>query len=189
MFARIVRAHKYNQQYKVLISIPLVPGMCGQIKGDDFSGIGCVMHFQFRTMSHGGQSLFERLRNRNIDPENYIFITGLRIHQEFEHSIETEMVYIHSKLMIVKDTKVIMGSANINDRSQVGYKDSEICMITEDLSRVNSLMNGKPYMAGPFALGLRLKCWGDNLGLGADQYSLIQEPSSEATWQMILKQG
>ena len=88
LFTRIVRAHKYNQQYKVLVSIPLVPGMCGQIKGDGFSGIGCVMHFQFRTMSHGGQSLYERLRKRKIDPENYIFITGLRTHQEVRAEIE-----------------------------------------------------------------------------------------------------
>ena len=29
----------------------------------------------------------------------------------------TEMVYIHSKLMIVDDCKMIIGSANINDRS------------------------------------------------------------------------
>ena len=65
------------------------------------------------------------------------------------------MVYIHSKLMIVDDRKVIMGSANINDRSQVGYKDSEICMICEDVNRVDSFMGGKPYKAGPFALGLR----------------------------------
>ena len=99
------------------------------------------------------------------------------------------MVYIHSKLMIIDDTKVIMGSANINDRSQVGYKDSEICMITEDISRVDSLMNGKPYRAGPFALGLRLKCWGDNLGLKTSEYNLIQDPACEATWQMMLKQS
>ena len=82
LFARILKAREDGEQFKILISIPLVPGMCGQIKGDGFSGIGCVMHFQFRTMSHGGQSLYERLRVHGIDPEKYIFITGLRTHQE-----------------------------------------------------------------------------------------------------------
>lgn len=34
------------------------------------------------------------------------------------------MLYIHSKLMIVDDKIGICGSANINDRSQEGYRDS-----------------------------------------------------------------
>ena len=33
----------------------------------------------------------------------------------------TELVYIHSKLCIVDDRLVICGSANINDRSLLGY--------------------------------------------------------------------
>ncbi|GMI14270.1 hypothetical protein TrLO_g13085 [Triparma laevis f. longispina] len=189
LFNRILKAHADGDQFKVLVSIPLVPGMTGQIKGDGFSGIGCVMHFQFRTIKHGGQSLFERLAVHNIDPEQYIYFTGLRTHQEFKNSIETEMVYIHSKLMIVDDRKVIMGSANINDRSQMGYKDSEICMIVEDTNHVKSLMNGEEYQAGPFALGLRLKCWGDNLGLTAEEYHTIQDPNCEKTWDLLKGQS
>eukprot|EP00519_Triparma_laevis_P003835 CAMPEP_0182497038 /NCGR_PEP_ID=MMETSP1321-20130603/5585_1 /TAXON_ID=91990 /ORGANISM="Bolidomonas sp., Strain RCC1657" /LENGTH=1384 /DNA_ID=CAMNT_0024700801 /DNA_START=176 /DNA_END=4327 /DNA_ORIENTATION=+ len=189
LFNRILKAHHDGDQFKVLVSIPLVPGMTGQIKGDGFSGIGCVMHFQFRTIKHGGQSLFERLQRHDIVPEQYIYFTGLRTHQEFKDSIETEMVYIHSKLMIVDDRKVIMGSANINDRSQMGYKDSEICMIVEDTNHVKSLMNGEPYQAGPFALGLRLKCWGDNLGLSPREYKSIQDPNCEATWELLKGQS
>jgi phospholipase D1/2 len=36
----------------------------------------------------------------------------------------TEILYIHSKLMIVDDKKMIIGSANINDRSLLGDRDS-----------------------------------------------------------------
>ncbi len=36
----------------------------------------------------------------------------------------TEMVYLHSKIMIIDDEIVICGSANINDRSMVGNRDS-----------------------------------------------------------------
>ena len=43
----------------------------------------------------------------------------------------TEMIYIHSKLMIVDDTKVILGSANINDRSMLGDRDSELAILIE----------------------------------------------------------
>ena len=36
----------------------------------------------------------------------------------------TEILYIHSKLMIVDDKNMIIGSANINDRSLLGDRDS-----------------------------------------------------------------
>lgn len=41
----------------------------------------------------------------------------------------SEIVYVHSKLMIVDDKKVILGSANINDRSMNGNRDSELAVL------------------------------------------------------------
>ena len=38
------------------------------------------------------------------------------------------MVYVHSKGMIVDDEFVILGSANINQRSMEGTRDTEIAM-------------------------------------------------------------
>ena len=38
------------------------------------------------------------------------------------------MVYVHSKGMIVDDEYVILGSANINERSMAGSRDTEIAM-------------------------------------------------------------
>lgn len=38
------------------------------------------------------------------------------------------MVYVHSKGMIVDDEYVILGSANINQRSLEGTRDTEIAM-------------------------------------------------------------
>jgi phospholipase D1/2 len=56
----------------------------------------------------------------------------------------TELLYIHSKIMIVDDRKVIMGSANLNDRSQKGDGDSEIALVIEDMDMIDSRMDGKP---------------------------------------------
>ena len=41
-------------------------------------------------------------------------------------------MYIHSKLMIVDDRVALVGSANINDRSLVGDRDSEVAVLIAD---------------------------------------------------------
>ena len=41
----------------------------------------------------------------------------------------TEIIYVHSKLMIVDDKRGICGSANINDRSLLGSRDSELACV------------------------------------------------------------
>lgn len=46
--------------------------------------------------------------------------------------------------MIVDDRRVIMGSANLNDRSQKGNGDSEIALVVEDMDLIDSRMDGKP---------------------------------------------
>ena len=38
------------------------------------------------------------------------------------------MIYVHSKMMIVDDKRTIIGSANINDRSMLGSRDSELAV-------------------------------------------------------------
>ncbi|KAG0206299.1 hypothetical protein BGX28_002245 [Mortierella sp. GBA30] len=77
----------------------------------------------------------------------------------------TEQLYIHSKLMIVDDRIIVIGSANINDRSQTGFRDSEIAMIIEDQETVPSKMNGVEYQAGRMAHKLRTDLFKEHLGL------------------------
>ncbi|KAJ7868016.1 hypothetical protein B0H14DRAFT_3441419 [Mycena olivaceomarginata] len=65
--------------------------------------------------------------------------------QEELDAYVSELLYIHTKLMIVDDKRVIMGSANINDRSQ------KIALVVEDSDIIRSTMNGKPYEVARFA--------------------------------------
>ncbi|KAF5392458.1 hypothetical protein D9757_002249 [Collybiopsis confluens] len=85
--------------------------------------------------------------------------------QEELDAYVSELVYIHSKLMIVDDRRVIMGSANLNDRSQKGDGDSEIALVVEDTDLIQSTMDGQPYMATRFAASLRRQLYKEHLGL------------------------
>ena len=38
------------------------------------------------------------------------------------------MINVHSKMMIVDDAYIIVGSANINERSMAGTRDTEIAV-------------------------------------------------------------
>ncbi|XHG04355.1 hypothetical protein AWENTII_007628 [Aspergillus wentii] len=77
----------------------------------------------------------------------------------------TEELYVHSKVMVADDRIVICGSANLNDRSQLGDHDSEIAVIVEDHSPIQSKMNGKPWVASRFASSLRRQLFRKHLGL------------------------
>lgn len=77
----------------------------------------------------------------------------------------TELIYVHSKLLISDDKVVICGSANINDRSLIGKRDSEIAVIITDEEFEEGRMNGEPYPTGIFAGQLRRFLFKEHLGL------------------------
>jgi len=77
----------------------------------------------------------------------------------------SEELYVHSKLLIADDRTVICGSANLNDRSQLGDHDSEIAMIIEDPTPLPSYMAGQHYIASHFAATLRRQIFRKHLGL------------------------
>lgn len=54
---------------------------------------------------------------------------------------------------------ICLGSANINDRSMLGKRDSEMAVVVEDTEFQLSVMDGESYQAGSFALSLRDECF------------------------------
>ncbi|KAK1831867.1 phospholipase D1 [Podospora conica] len=83
---------------------------------------------------------------------------------EVNHWIQEEL-YIHAKLLIADDRVVVCGSSNLNDRSQLGYHDSELSVVMEDTRTFTSTMDGKPFEAGYHAATLRRYLWREHLGL------------------------
>ena len=98
----------------------------------------------------------------------------------------TELIYVHSKLLIVDDLKVIIGSANLNDRSLVGTRDSELAVLAEDTRYRTSRMDGQPFDAGRFAYSLRVCLMCEHLGLdpATDQH-LVRDPVCDEFYKQL----
>ena len=105
------------------------------------------------------------------------------------------LIYVHSKLMIVDDTFVTVGSANLNQRSLLGDRDSEINVNILDSEEV-TIKVGDPNATDPWAklrdfrarksaYDLRMHLWRTHLGVdpavepGTDV--TIQNPTHPAT--------
>jgi phospholipase D1/2 len=107
--------------------LPLLPAFAGDVESGDCIFLRMILDWHYKTI----KSLVKRIKNLGVDPEEYIKFLGLRTHGvNNEGTPSTEIVYVHSKLMIVDDTCTIIGSANINDRSLLGDRDSEIAVVT-----------------------------------------------------------
>ncbi|GAA5890842.1 hypothetical protein JCM6882_008832 [Rhodosporidiobolus microsporus] len=96
----------------------------------------------------------------------------------------TEQCYIHSKLLIVDDDRVLIGSANINDRSQNGDRDSEVAIVIEDDNKIDSFLAGRPAKVSRFAATLRRQLYKEHLGLAPPQMCPPHEREEPVTPQM-----
>ncbi|XP_045557989.1 phospholipase D1 isoform X1 [Salmo salar] len=183
---RIIQAYKEGKKFRVYVVTPLLPGFEGDINTGGGSAIQAVMHYNYRTMNRGDCSIISQLK-REMDEQwmNYISFCGLRTHAELEGRLVTELVYVHSKMLIADDNTVIIGSANINDRSMLGKRDSEVAVIVEDSETVTAVMDGQEYQAGRYALELRLECFRTILGAHTDLSIDVSDPLSDHFYKEI----
>uniref|UniRef100_A0A672PTR3 Phospholipase n=1 Tax=Sinocyclocheilus grahami TaxID=75366 RepID=A0A672PTR3_SINGR len=191
---RIIRAHKEKKLFRVYVVTPLLPGFEGDISTGGGSALQAVMHFNYRQLFFFSWAVvfclyFTRfsLYTPIVDDQwmNYISICGLRTHAELEGRLVTELIYVHSKLLIADDNTVIIGSANINDRSMLGKRDSEVAVIFEDSETTPSVMDGQEYQAGEFALQLRLECFKTILGAFNDPTIDVSDPISNGFYKDV----
>ncbi|XP_052175469.1 phospholipase D alpha 1-like isoform X2 [Diospyros lotus] len=141
---KIVSKIEAGERFTVYVVVPMWP------EGIPESGsVQAILDWQRRTMQMMYKDVIQALREKGIeeDPRNYLtfFCLGNR---EMKRSGEYEppetpepdsdykraqearrfMIYVHAKMMIVDDEYIIIGSANINQRSMDGARDSEIAM-------------------------------------------------------------
>ena len=102
LVTRIKKAALNREQFYVIVVMPLLPGFEGEIDSDNSNVMKIQLHWEYLTISRGGNSLLEQLsRDENIrDPERYISFVGLRTLTRTKSRPVTEIVYVHSKVSV-----------------------------------------------------------------------------------------
>lgn len=188
LYRRIMRAYNEKRCFRVIIVIPLLPGFQGGLDDAGAASVRAIMHWQYRTICRGQNSILHNLCDL-LGPKthDYISFYGLRSYGRLVDGgpVASSQVYVHSKVMIIDDCTLLIGSANINDRSLLGSRDSEIAVLIEDKEYVDSYMGGKPWKAGKFASSLRLSLWSEHLGLRTGEISQISDPVIDSTYKDV----
>ena len=168
---RIIKAHNNREDWRACVVIPLMPGFQNTVDQQDGTSVRLIMQCQYRSICRGDYSIFGRLRAHSIEPTDYIEFYALRAWGKIgpNKHLVTEQLYIHAKCMIIDDRHVIIGSANINERSMLGSRDSECAAVIRDRDEKWSIMGGQPYLVGRFAHSLRMRLMREHLGLEIDE--------------------
>jgi len=120
-----------------------------------------------------------RSRWHGVSPESVLSVCTLTsIGKSASGRWDVGHVFVHSKVLVVDDRVAILGSANLNDRSLVGYSDSELGAVLwdhdDDGGKVGAVKD------------LRLRLWRQYLGLAGDGSTdyMIGNPSSVSTFKL-----
>ena len=182
---RIIKAYEEGKKFRVMIFIPLLPGFAGE--PEESGTLQIILKYTYAAICRNyGTSIIEKLRERmGEDWKNYIGFYSLRNHDLVNGIPTTEIIYIHSKLMIVDDKKVIIGSANINDRSMLGDRDSEFCVLIQESEKRNFIMDGKRTGSSNFAHSFRTNLMAEHLGLNPKD-EILFDPLKDELWSLLM---
>ncbi|KAJ4839320.1 Phospholipase D [Turnera subulata] len=172
---KIVSKIEAGERFTVYIVIPMWPE--GIPESDS---VQAILDWQRRTMDMMYTDIAEALKRKGLDanPREYLtfFCLGNRETKKAGEYASLEapepnsdysraqrarrfMIYVHAKMMIVDDEYIIIGSANINQRSMDGARDSEIAMGAfqpQHLATEEGAARGQIY-------GFRMALWYEHL--------------------------
>ncbi|KAL1222004.1 Phospholipase D alpha 2 [Cardamine amara subsp. amara] len=191
---KIVSKIKAGEKFKVYVVVPMWP------EGIPESGsVQAILDWQKRTMEMMYKDVIKALRENGLegeDPRDYLtfFCLGNREVKkdgEYEPTEKPEpdtdyiraqearrfMIYVHTKMMIVDDEYIIIGSANINQRSMDGARDSEIAMGGYQPYHLSARQPARGQIHG-----FRMSLWYEHLGM-LDETFL--DPSSQECIQKV----
>jgi phospholipase D1/2 len=128
---RILQRWKRKLPFHTYIVLPMFP------EGDPTSAsVIAQRQFQWATIGYMISTLVKEMGNKWRDYLSFYFLANWNNKEEPLHikgpredrvrENERYMIYVHSKFMIVDDRYLIVGSANLNERSLAGDRDTEI---------------------------------------------------------------
>ncbi|XP_071734196.1 phospholipase D alpha 1 [Rutidosis leptorrhynchoides] len=183
---KIVSKIEAGEKFTVYVVVPMWPEGI-----PESASVQAILDWQRRTMEMMYKDIVRALEARGLkdDPRDYLtfFCLGNREVKrsgEYEPSERPDpdsdylkaqearrfMIYVHAKMMIVDDEYIIVGSANINQRSMDGARDSEIAM---GAYQPYHLTTREP--ARGEVHGFRMALWYEHLGMLDDSF---QNPES-----------
>jgi len=203
--------------FHVYITLPVHPeGMLNS------AAVITQVHWTMQSLVFGSHSLLNRIRRSlygktlgenwakafDIDDkgyesikieecEKYVTLLNLRNWAKLDNgNYVTEQIYIHSKMMIVDDRYALLGSANINDRSLMGGRDSELAVLISDnkTGEADLVGDGKKRPVRNFARQLRMDVWNKIFGMGDGECTArsatelseaVKKPGAPASWKKI----
>eukprot|EP01063_Lacrimia_lanifica_P039139 TRINITY_DN8522_c0_g2_i1.p1 TRINITY_DN8522_c0_g2~~TRINITY_DN8522_c0_g2_i1.p1 ORF type:complete len:826 (+),score=355.88 TRINITY_DN8522_c0_g2_i1:43-2520(+) len=188
---RILKAIDEKKPFAVYVCIPLFPeGL------PETAAMQEVIYWEFRTMEMMYRIITDHLNVRRMPGKatDYLnfFCLGTReplgpgqpdpgigqgkTRRHYVAASRRHMIYVHSKMLIADDDYIIVGSANINDRSMAGDRDTEIAFGAYQPNQ--SRDKNVPYANGSIH-GFRLCLWGEHLNEGNKVNDLLYYPESK----------
>ncbi|KAK1406642.1 hypothetical protein QVD17_42131 [Tagetes erecta] len=196
---KIVSKIRGNERFSVYIIIPMWP------EGSPNSApVQEILFWQGQTMQMMYDLIAKELKASGLvdsHPQDYLnfYCLGNREPYDEEESTSSRnsssrggsvsasykngrfMIYVHAKGMIVDDEYVILGSANINQRSMAGSRDTEIAMGAYQPH--HTWAQRKHHPRGQ-VYGYRMSLWAEHMGTIEDYF---KEPESLTCVQNINK--
>ncbi|VFQ99824.1 unnamed protein product [Cuscuta campestris] len=183
---KVVSKIRARESFAVYIVVPMWP------EGDPKSAtVQEILYWQSQTMEMMYKVISKEIKSMQLDanPLDYLNFYCLGTREDVlpssarQETSEKEkvsdslkyqrfMIYVHAKGMIVDDEYVILGSANINQRSMAGSKDTEIAMGAYQPYHTCAKQLHRPRGQ---VYGYRMSLWKEHLG-GVE--GLFMEPET-----------
>ncbi|KAH7519875.1 hypothetical protein FEM48_Zijuj08G0083600 [Ziziphus jujuba var. spinosa] len=172
---KIASKIKANERFAVYIVIPMWP------EGDPKSAtVQEILYWQAQTMQMMYSIVAQELKSKQLSglhPQDYLNFYCLGNREAISDELSSAangtavsdaqkfqrfMIYVHAKGMIIDDEYVMVGSANINQRSMAGTKDTEIAMGAYQPHHTWAEKRRHPRGQ---VYGYRMSLWAEHLGM------------------------
>ncbi|KAL8030751.1 hypothetical protein ABFX02_14G305800 [Erythranthe guttata] len=176
---KIASKIRANERFTVYVVIPMWPEGV-----PDSASVQEILYWQGQTMQMMYEIIAQELKSANIEnahPTDYLNFYCLGNREECPGDESNSngpttsngnsdtaskkygrfMIYVHAKGMVVDDEYVIIGSANINQRSMAGSRDTEIAM---GAYQPNYTWTKKKEHPHGQVYGYRMSLWSEHIG-------------------------